>query len=76
MKSNVSRFPLYNLTNIPESLRKLANDIESGDVQAVRVVVVIEPDAGLTYRAFGSEPFTQAHAAGICLGIANKLIDT
>lgn len=74
MTATVTKFPLYNLYNIPEALRKLADEIESGEVDAVRVVVVIEPEVGLDYRVFGSEPFTFAHASGLCHGMANKLI--
>ena len=74
MKTTVTKFPRYNLYNIPEALRKLADEIDAGEVEAVRVVVVIEPEAGLAYRVFGSEPFTFAHAAGLCHGLANKLM--
>lgn len=75
MKSTVLKFPIYNLTNIPEALRKLASDIESGSVEAVRVVVAIEPERGVDYRVFGAEPYTVAHAVGLCHLVANKIME-
>lgn len=71
---SISAFPRYKLTDIPEALRAVANQIEHGELGAVRCVLVIETDDGeLTYRAFGSEPFTQAHAVGLCFGIAKEI---
>lgn len=66
--SNILSYPKYNMHNIPEALRKLANEIESGEVDAVRCVVVLEPEdsEGANYRAFGAEPFTRGHAIGLC----------
>lgn len=70
----VTAFPLYKLNDIPEALRQLANKIEHGDVSAVRCVVCIEPEEGQpTYSAFGAEPFTNAHASGLCFYIANEV---
>lgn len=63
--TNVSVLPRYILTDVPAALRQLANQIESGDVSANRVVVVIEPEGEtVDYRAFG-EDFTLAHAVGM-----------
>lgn len=63
--SNVTEFPLYNLTSVPESLRKLAKFIEDNPDCARRVVVVIETDHGVVdYKAFG-EDFSRAHAVGL-----------
>jgi hypothetical protein len=71
---SVTVFPHYQLNDIPEALRLLANKIEHGDVSAVRCVVCIEPDHGMpTYSAFGAEPFTMAHASGLCFYIANEV---
>lgn len=75
MRANVVQFPLYNLTNIPEALRKLASEIEAGEVEAVRVVVVMERERGTDYRAFGAEPFNVAHAVGLCHFAANKIME-
>lgn len=74
MTASVLKFPLYNLTNIPEALRKLADDIDRGETEAIRVVVILEPDKGIDYRAFGPEPFTVAHAAGLCFSAANRIL--
>lgn len=75
MKSTVLKFPIYNLTNIPEALRKLASDIETGEVEAIRVVVAMERERGTDYRAFGAEPFNVAHAVGLCHFAANKIME-
>lgn len=72
---SVVAFPLYKITDIPESLRQLANRIECGEITAERVVVAIEPgNAPCTYVAFGSEPFTRGHAAGLLSAAAHKLL--
>lgn len=57
-------FPHYNLYNIPEALRKLANDIEKGIPAAHCIVTLQLEDSTLEYRAFG-ENFTKAHAVGL-----------
>lgn len=75
MKTNVVNFPIYNLTNVPEALRKLATEIEAGEVEAVRVVVAMERERGTDYRAFGEEPFNIAHAVGLCHFAANKIME-
>jgi len=39
-----------------------------------RCVLVFETDAGeVSYRAFGDEPFTRAHAIGLCFAIAKAI---
>lgn len=66
--SNVAEFPFYNLYNIPEALRKLALEIERGEVPAAHCVVLIDaadPAIDLDYRAFGKD-FPTAHAIGMC----------
>lgn len=71
---SVSAFPLYKLHDIPEALRAVANKIEHGDIDAVRCVLVIEEAAGgVDYKAFGEEPFTRAHAIGLCFSIAKEI---
>ena len=73
--SNITAFPLYHITNIPESLRQLANRIEHGEIDVKRCVVCIEPSEGdITYTAFGCEPFTKAHAIGLCFAIAASIL--
>lgn len=73
---NVTALPLYNISDIPESLRQLANRIEHGEVDAEHVVVCIElkKTGKPTYVAFGAEPFTRAYAAGLCLAAANIVL--
>lgn len=64
---SVSPFTRYKLTDIPEALRLVANKIEHGDIDAVRCVLLLEDsDGGFEYKAFGAEPFTVAHAVGLC----------
>lgn len=71
---SVIPFPVFNLHNIPEALRKLASDIEETPEIADRVVVVLSsPDGDVDYKAFGGDPFTRAHAAGCCY-VAGHLI--
>ena len=72
---SITAFPKYNLYDVPEALRQLANRIEHGEISAVRVVVCIEPENGSpTYSAFGSEPFTNGHAAGLSFFIAGEIL--
>lgn len=69
---NITQFPLYKLPDIPDCLRRLADKLESGEEQAVRIIVILElPDGGVTYKAFGAEPFTRAHAIGLCFSVAS-----
>lgn len=71
---SVSAFPLYKLDNIPEALRAVANQIEHNDLAATRCVLVLElSDGGVDYRAFGDEPFTAAHAVGLCFMVAKEI---
>ena len=60
--TNVTNFPLYNIYNIPEALRKLANEIESNPGSAEHLVLVFDNVDGITsYKAFGKD-FTRAYA--------------
>lgn len=71
---NITKFPLYKLPDIPACLRRLADQLESGDEEAVRTVVILElPDGGVEYLAFGAEPFTRAHAIGLCFVAAGEI---
>lgn len=73
---SVTAFPRYKLTDIPDALRQLANRIEHGEIDAVRVVVAIERETGpFDYKAFGQEPFTNAHAVGLCFAAASKILE-
>lgn len=60
----VTQFPIYNLFNIPEALRKLANEIEADPTLAYRIVVIMDGES-VGYRAFGKD-FPQAYAVGLC----------
>lgn len=71
--SNISAIPRYNLQSVSDSLRQLANRIDSGEVDAVRCVVSMEDSDGNTdYCAFGSD-FTRAHAAGILVSVQQDI---
>lgn len=62
---NVLRFSRFKLSDIPSSLRKLADDIEANERDAIRVVVCMETSAGGTdYAAFGQD-FSYYRAIGI-----------
>lgn len=72
----VTAFPLYNLNHIPDALRQLANRIEHGEIDAVRCVVVMESSVGqVACPAFGREPFTLAHASGLCFAAAGNILE-
>lgn len=71
---SVSKFPNYKLPDIPACLRSLADKLESGEESGVRSVVILErADGGVTYKAFGAEPFSQAHAIGLCFAVAKEI---
>jgi len=73
--SNVSAFTRYKLNDIPEALRLVASQIELGQINCPRVVLIIEcEDGDLDYKAFGQEPFTYAHAAGLCFAAAKEIV--
>jgi hypothetical protein len=74
-QSNVQAFPRYKEKDIPEALRALANQIEHGQVDAVRIVVAMEPEKGyVDYVAFGCESFSYAHAVGICVAAQSQIL--
>lgn len=75
MTSKLSAVPRFKVANIPEALRQAANLIECGDMPAVRCVLITEaPDGQPDYRCFGDEPFTKAHAVGLCFVAATELV--
>ncbi len=62
---SVSAFPKYQLTNIPQALRLLAEKVETGELDARHMVVVIQGlDGSIDYKAFGDD-FTKPHAVGL-----------
>ena len=67
--TKVTQFPRYKLSDVAASLRLFADKLDSGEEPAVvRCVVALERADGTGgYKAFGSEPFTRAHAAGLLL---------
>ncbi len=72
----VARLERYKLGDIPACLRLLADQIESGSVDAVRMAIVFETSAaGVDYRAFGSEPYTSFHFIGLLDGGKMAFID-
>jgi len=63
----VSSLPLYKLNDIPDALRQVANQLEHGELSGIRCVLILETEEGnVDYKAFGEEPFTRAHAIGLC----------
>lgn len=70
----VKQFPIFNLYNIPEALRKLANDIEDGKRPALRVLIAIELEGGVVdYAAFGKD-FYWLQAVGLCEAVKGKVV--
>lgn len=70
MSRVVVPFRNYKLHDIPEALRLLAHQIETGTTKCRHVVVVMQVegdapgDAVCDYRAFGVD-FSRAHAVGL-----------
>lgn len=72
----IIKFPRFKLTDLPNSLRKLADDIESGNRDAIRAVVCMETSEGGTdYAAFG-EDFSYYRGIGILHSVINTLART
>lgn len=72
----IVKFPNYKLSDIPASLRTLADRIEREDENAVRCIVLMEPvEGGIDYVAFGAAPFTRAHAIGLCFAGGNRILE-
>jgi len=58
-------FPRFNLTDVPASLRRLADQVESGERPTCRVVVCMESEGGgHDYCAIG-EDLNMYHAIGL-----------
>ncbi len=55
IKSNkVKQFPIFNIHNIPEALRKVANDIEANPSICTKIVLAgLNEDGSVWYKAFG-----------------------
>lgn len=71
---SVTAFPLYKLNDIPEALRLVARKIETGEIDVARCVLLLESSGGsVDYKCFGAEPFTRAHAIGLCFSIAKEI---
>jgi len=71
---SISAFTRYKLTDIPEALRLLAQQIECEEIRTERILIAIELDEGIDYRAFGHEPYTRGHASGLAMGAAMKIM--
>lgn len=68
-------FSHYNLASVPAALRLLATQIELGTVPVERCILVIEDlDGGVGHKAFGPEPFSRAHAAGLCQAASLEIL--
>lgn len=59
--AEIVRFP-SKCGDVVAMLRKLADDVESGEVVTQRVVVVIDDNSGLQVRGFGDADATQSIA--------------
>lgn len=51
--ANITQFPNFNLSNIPEALRKVANDIEANPEYCDYIVLCGRNKDGTWYKAFG-----------------------
>ena len=71
---NVIPYPNFNVPNIPEALRKVANDIEANPEICSRVILCGQRSDGTIWRkAFGKD-FHKAHAIGIMEFVKHGLI--
>lgn len=71
---SITKFPKFNLYNVPEGLRKLADDIESGRRKAERVVIAMELENGQPdYCTFGPN-FFWMNALGIMRGVEHLIV--
>lgn len=63
--SNVTQFPIFNLTNIPEALRKVASDLEANPKLCTKLVLTGMNEAGgIWYKCFGPD-LTKYQAVGM-----------
>lgn len=79
--ADIRALPLYQLANVPASLRQLANRIEHGDHvsgNVTRCLVLTETDEGvITYHAFGDkDSFSRTEAVGICFAAIQTILPT
>lgn len=62
---NIVKFPNFNIYNIPEALRKVANDLEDKPELCKHLVLCGNREDGVVwYKAFGAD-FTRVQAVGI-----------
>lgn len=74
--SNVSPFRNYQLTNIPNALRLMAEKVETNSLEAKHMLVVFQRKDGTTdYCAFG-EDFNKAHAIGLLEVAKHQVLGT
>ena len=72
----VTAFPIFNLFNIPEALRKVANDIEKNPDNCNRIVLCGRNEAGeLWYKAFGDKDFRKLDALGMLTAAQFNIMD-
>lgn len=62
---NIVKFPNFNIYNIPEALRKVADDLEDAPDLCNHLVLCGKDNKGnVWYKAFGAD-FTKVDALGI-----------
>lgn len=65
MNEYIIKFPIYNLYNIPEALRKVSNEIEENPDSCKHIVLCGQQvDGTIWYKAFGVD-FNKTQAVGI-----------
>jgi len=73
---SVVAFSRYQLGNVPEALRLLAHEIETGEVDAEYAVVAMQLKNGYgDYRVFGPDPFSRALAVGVLTFAVHSIVD-
>ncbi len=74
--SKVLPFSRYQLENIPNALRLMAEKVEAGSLEAKHLLVVFQRQDGTTdYCAFG-EDFNKAHAIGLLEVAKHQVLGT
>lgn len=61
---NVKPFPIFNVYDVPEALRKVANDIEANPHYCKYVVLCGMGESGTWYKCFGRD-VTKLQAIGV-----------
>ncbi len=62
---NITKFPKFNSSNIPEFLRKIANDIEANPEICAKVLVLGRREDGNTWHQVCGKDFMALEAMGI-----------